>query len=84
VWANDFVREATMLENRPALMWQRSTRCSNAGCVEVATAASESAEEQQQYLVRDSKDPQSPELTFDRAAWRTFIEGVKNGDLDGR
>jgi hypothetical protein len=82
VWANDFVQEATMFETRQAVVWQRSTRCSNGTCVEVATVGSNSTEEQ--YFVRDSKDPQSPELTFDREAWRTFIEGVKNGDLDRR
>jgi len=83
VWANDFVREATMFEDRPAVVWRRSTRCSSGTCVEVATVGSNSTE-RQRYLVRDSKDPRSPELTFDRAAWRTFIEGVKNGDLDRR
>jgi hypothetical protein len=82
VWANDFVREATMFKNRQAVVWQRSSRCSNGTCVEVATVDSEDAEKQ--YFVRDSKDPRSPELAFDQAAWRTFIEGVKNGDLDRR
>ena len=72
-----------MFENRPAVVWQRSTRCSSGTCVEVATVDS-GTEQQQRYLVRDSKDPLSPELAFDRAAWQTFIEGVKNGDLDRR
>lgn len=69
-----------MSDNRQAVVWRRSTRCSNGTCVEVATTGSGSSEEQ--YFVRDSKDPQSPELTFDREAWRTFIDGVKNGELD--
>ena len=71
-----------MFDNDPAVVWRRSTRCSSGTCVEVATVGSNSTEEQ--YFVRDSKDPQSPELAFDRAAWRTFIEGVKSGDLDRR
>ena len=73
-----------MFETRPAVVWRRSTRCSSGTCVEVATVGSDSTEQQKQYFVRDSKDPKSPELTFDRAAWQTFIEGVKNGDLDRR
>jgi hypothetical protein len=31
--------------------------------------------------VRDSKDPESPELAFPAAAWREFLDGVKRGDL---
>ena len=71
-----------MCDNRPTVVWQRSTRCSNANCVEVATVGSDHTG--RRYFVRDSKDPQSPELTFDPGAWRSFIEGVKNGDLDRR
>jgi hypothetical protein len=57
--------------------WKKSTRSgSNGGsCVEV-----------RQYndaiQVRDSKDPTGPVLTFDRDAWRAFLDTVKAGDVD--
>ena len=31
--------------------------------------------------VRDSKDPQGPNLTFSRDEWRTFTTCVKRGEL---
>jgi hypothetical protein len=67
---------------RSQLTWQRSTRCSNDACIEVATVAASSAAHE--IRVRDSKDPRSPELAFGATAWHAFIEGVKNGDLDRR
>lgn len=54
--------------------WKKSSRCSSGGCVEVL-------HDEAQVLVRDSKDPQSPELSFGAAAWEKFIEGLKSGEL---
>lgn len=71
-----------MYEKRQLLAWQRSTRCSTGGCVEVAKVGTERSAPE--VRVRDSKDPQSPELAFGATAWRTFIEGLKNGDHDRR
>jgi hypothetical protein len=71
-----------MCEKRPAVAWRRSSRCSSGTCVEVATVGT--ARTVNEVRVRDSKDPHSPELAFGTAAWHTFIEGVKNGDLDRR
>jgi hypothetical protein len=71
-----------MCEKRPTAQWRRSTRCSTGGCVEVATVSTSKAGNE--IHVRDSKDPRSPELTFDAAAWHSFIEGLKHGDLDRR
>jgi hypothetical protein len=76
-----------MCEKRPHVVWQRSTRCSSAQCVEVArveAARVGTARTVSEVRVRDSKDPRSPELAFGPAAWHTFIEGVKHGDLDHR
>lgn len=33
-------------------------------------------------LMRDSKDPAGPMLTFSVDAWRDFIDAVKNDDLN--
>ncbi|WP_432146958.1 DUF397 domain-containing protein [Streptomyces sp. bgisy084] len=33
--------------------------------------------------VRDSKHPQGPALTFDAAAWASFVTAVKRGTLPG-
>lgn len=71
-----------MCEKRPPVVWQRSTRCLNGNCVEVAKVGMPRTVSE--VRVRDSKDPRSPELAFGTAAWHTFIEGVKNGDLDHR
>lgn len=32
--------------------------------------------------VRDTKDPQSPTLSFTRAEWDAFVGGVKKGEFD--
>lgn len=32
--------------------------------------------------IRDSKDPSGPSLIFTPTEWNTFIEGVKNCELD--
>jgi predicted secreted Zn-dependent protease len=56
--------------------WRRSSRCTNSGCVEVAVL-------EHLIAVRDSKQTQSPVLTFNIEEWRTFIEGVKAGEFDG-
>jgi Domain of unknown function (DUF397) len=63
-----------MSDRITSLNWRRASRCSNGGCVEVATTAHE-------VRIRDSKDPDSPELAFPRQSWQDFLERVKNGNL---
>jgi hypothetical protein len=55
--------------------WRKSSRsASNGNCVEVA------ALHDQLVGVRDSRQVgQGPVLVFDGAAWRSFIDSVKNG-----
>ena len=36
----------------------------------------------EQIEVRDTKDPNSPTLSFTRDEWLAFIEGVKLGEFD--
>ncbi|MWA04723.1 DUF397 domain-containing protein [Actinomadura sp. LD22] len=51
-----------------ALRWRKSSRSDGTGgeCVELAVTSDA-------LLVRDSKDPEGPQLTFTRAAARALI-----------
>jgi hypothetical protein len=64
-----------MSEHGTTLHWVRSTFCSSNGCVEVASTS-------RTVHVRDTKDPEGPQLVLPVEAWREFIERVKRGDLD--
>lgn len=55
--------------------WRKSSRCDSNGCIEVKLAESH-------VMVRDSKDPQSPVLSFPRASWQEFVAGIRAGDFD--
>ncbi len=57
--------------------WRKSSYSTDNGgtCVEVAVAA------EPLYLVRDSKDPEGPRLSFSPQQWGAFIVGVKEGDF---
>ncbi|WP_326646806.1 DUF397 domain-containing protein [Streptosporangium sp. NBC_01755] len=59
-------------------IWRKSSLSGNGGadCVEVAANLPGIA------AVRDSKDPLGPALVFSPDGWRTFIEGVKDGEFD--
>jgi hypothetical protein len=45
------------------------------GCIEVAAQG-------EQILVRDSKDPGGPILSFSLSEWELFVEGLIAGDFD--
>lgn len=62
----------TKSANRPD--WRRSTRCGNATCVEVAKV-------EDQYLIRDSKNPDAAPLAFTKAEWEAFVAGVRGDDF---
>jgi hypothetical protein len=55
--------------------FRRSSRCSDSGCVEVASAP-------EGFLVRDSKLADSPILGFAPAQWADFVAGVRAGEFD--
>ena len=60
------------------LTWRKSSRSGGNGgdCVEVAFIANGGA------AVRDSKDPNGPDLRFTGPEWAAFVRGVKDGEFD--
>jgi hypothetical protein len=60
--------------NSNSIKWHKSSRCGSGACVEVAKVDDE-------YLVRDSKNPESEPLTFTPAEWSAFVEGVALGEF---
>lgn len=68
------------LDRKPSLNrnWRKSTRSNNNGaCVEVRQIGTA-------VEVRDTKNWGGPVLTFSRAAWLHFVEGVREGAFDYR
>lgn len=55
--------------------WRRSSRCGSTTCVEVAMV-------DDQYLVRDSKNPDAATLSFTREEWDAFVQGVTAGEFE--
>ena len=53
--------------------WRKSSKCDTT-CVEVAF--------NQHVLVRDSKRPNEPHLSFDPQSWDEFLAAVKTGEFD--
>lgn len=58
-----------------------SASADNGACVEVGTC---DCDEVSEVLVRDSKDPTGPWLSFAPAAFAEFLAGVKLGQFDRR
>ena len=54
--------------------WTKSSFCAASSCVEVAKI-------DDQYLVRDSKNPQTAPLSFTPDEWVAFIRGVNAGEF---
>jgi hypothetical protein len=55
--------------------WQKSSFCATGGCVEVARIDADT------YLVRDSKQPENPALSFTGEEWTAFVAGVQAGEF---
>jgi len=58
------------------VQWRKSQLSStNGSCVEVGVTPEE-------ILVRDSKDPSGPVLSYTRDEWLAFLDGAKKGEFD--
>ncbi|MFD7639685.1 DUF397 domain-containing protein [Kitasatospora sp. NPDC059795] len=63
--------------NRTAANWFKSSYSNGQGaCVEIST---DYVSSHATLLVRDSKDPDGPALSFSPSAWGAFAEAAGNG-----
>lgn len=58
----------------PQTAWRRSSRCGSTTCVEVARDGED-------YLIRDSKNPDREPLRFTREEWVDFLKRIEFGEL---
>jgi len=74
---NHFLHTWGMVRPASASPWTKSSLShANGNCVEVADLPSG------QVGMRDSKDVNGPVLKFWPEEWRTFLDGVRNGEFD--
>ena len=59
------------------LIWVKSTLSQQSDCVEWTLDADD-----ENVLIRDSKDPDGSRLRFTLSEWRAFIAGVKRGEAN--
>lgn len=59
------------------VVWRKASKSGQSGqCVEVAVPGDG------RVLVRDSKDPGGPVLSFTPGEWDAFLDGAKRGEFD--
>ncbi|MEU9831153.1 DUF397 domain-containing protein [Streptosporangium sp. NPDC048047] len=67
-------------------VWRKSSLSGGNGgsCVEAASAVDSSLEAQFDglFLLRDSKDPDGPVLSFSSGEWNAFLAIIKSGRFD--
>lgn len=64
-----------MSNPRPDFPFRTARACGNATCVEVAR-------QDGGYLIRDSKSPDGPVLSFTGAEWDVFAAAVRADEFD--
>jgi hypothetical protein len=57
------------------LSWRVARNCNGGNCIRVAPSAD-------MIVIGDSKNPDGPLLSYSRAEWAAFVEGVRQGDFD--
>jgi hypothetical protein len=55
--------------------WRKSSDSGNGDCVEIAFA-------EDGVLVRHSRNPSGPVLSFTHSEWTAFLSGARNGEFD--
>jgi hypothetical protein len=55
--------------------WRKSTASGTSNCVEVSFAG-------ESVLMRHSRNPAGPKLSFSYSEWEAFVTGVHNGEFD--
>jgi Domain of unknown function (DUF397) len=59
------------------IQWVKAKKSAYDGnCVQVGRIRNE-------VRVRNSRDPEGPQLVFTKAEFNAFLEGAKNGEFDG-
>ncbi len=64
--------------------WRKSSYSSANGgaCVEVTVQPGSKEGSDHVIIMRDSKNPDGPTLTFTPAEWDAFVAGVQDGEFD--
>ncbi|MCY1137431.1 DUF397 domain-containing protein [Actinoplanes sp. Pm04-4] len=57
-----------------APQWRRGSQCTGGNCIEVAKVG-------EQYLIRDSKNPERAPHSFTEDEWVAFVQGVNSGEF---
>ena len=57
------------------LAWRVARQCNGGACVRVAADGDT-------VVIGDTKNPDGPVLSYSVAEFRTFVEGVRQGDFD--
>jgi hypothetical protein len=57
------------------LSWRVARKCNGGNCIRVAPSAD-------MIVIGDSKNPDGPLLSYSRAEWAAFVEGIRQGDFD--
>ncbi len=58
-----------------SLSWRIAKGCDAGNCVRVAP-------HDEMIIIGDTKRPHGPVLSYDRAEWVAFVEGIRQGDFD--
>ena len=58
-----------------SLAWRVARDCDAGNCVRVAPRAD-------MIVIGDTKNPDGPVLSYSRAEWVAFVDGIRAGDFD--
>lgn len=64
-----------MPQNLAQLSWRVARACNSGECVRVAAHGDE-------IVVGSTTHPDGPVISYSRAEWAAFVEGIRQGDFD--